>query len=100
MADLPSRCISPATRPVARRTRQKGARPAIIIATNEPDAAQRALLDDGLAQAYLSLEGREIGRQSYRMLKRLAQGEPIPEKIFVDSHIYLPKASTDIPSEP
>ncbi|TBW01391.1 sugar ABC transporter substrate-binding protein [Azotobacter chroococcum] len=79
---------------------KKGARPAIIIATNEPDAAQRALLDDGLVQAYLSLEGREIGRQSYRMLKRLAQGEPVPEKIFVDSHIYLPKASTNIPSEP
>jgi len=79
---------------------KKSVRPAIIVAANEPDAAQRALLDDGLVQAYLSLEGREIGRQSYRMLKRLAQGEPVPEKVFVDSHLYLPKASTGMPSKP
>ena len=38
------------------------------------------------------METREIGRQSYRMLKRLAQGLPIPEKTLVDSHAYLPEA--------
>jgi ribose transport system substrate-binding protein len=79
---------------------KKGKRPTIIIASNEPDAAKRALLDDGLIQAYLSLEGREIGRQSYRILKRLAQGESVPEKVFVDSRIYLPKVSTAIPIAP
>lgn len=64
------------------------------------DAAQRALLDDGLAQAYLNMESREIGRQSYRMLKRLAQGEPVPEKVFVASHVYLPGAPPAVAPEP
>ncbi|GAB3377650.1 substrate-binding domain-containing protein [Azotobacter armeniacus] len=78
----------------------KGIRPAIIIATNEPDAAQRALLDDGLVQAYLDMNSREIGRQSYRMLKRLVQGEPIPEKVLVDSLVvYLPESPPHIPAK-
>ncbi|SEJ48263.1 monosaccharide ABC transporter substrate-binding protein, CUT2 family [Azotobacter beijerinckii] len=71
---------------------EQGARPAIVIATAEPDPAQRALLDDGLVQAYLSMESREIGRQSYWMMKRLAQGIAVPEKVLVDSHVYLPGA--------
>ncbi|MFB8830244.1 hypothetical protein ACE0DR_15140 [Azotobacter sp. CWF10] len=64
------------------------------------NAAQRALLDDGLAQAYLNMEGREIGRQSYRILKRLAQGEPVPEKVFVASYLYLPDTTPAIAPEP
>ncbi|WP_242671509.1 substrate-binding domain-containing protein [Azotobacter chroococcum] len=79
---------------------RQGRRPAIIVTTHEMDAAQRALLDDGLAQAYLNMESREIGRQSYRMLKRLAQGEPVPEKVFVASHVYLPGAPPAVAPEP
>ncbi|WP_460426629.1 substrate-binding domain-containing protein [Azotobacter armeniacus] len=79
---------------------KQGSRPAIIITTpEEPNAAQRALLDDGLVQAYLSMEGREIGRQSYWMLKRLVQGKPVPEKVLVDSRIYLPQSPAHIPAE-
>ncbi|ASL25960.1 substrate-binding domain-containing protein [Azotobacter chroococcum] len=70
----------------------RGARPSIVIATPEPDAAQLALLEDGLVQAYLSMESRDIGRQSYWMMKRLAQGIAVPEKVLVDSHVYLPQA--------
>ncbi|GAB3468368.1 substrate-binding domain-containing protein [Azotobacter salinestris] len=79
---------------------KQGWRPVIIVATHKMDAAQRALLDDGLAQAYLNMEGREIGRQSYRMLKRLVQGEPVPEKVFVASHVYLPGVPPAIAPEP
>ncbi|MEE4462714.1 substrate-binding domain-containing protein [Azotobacter chroococcum] len=75
--------------PLLARQEEKAVRPTIIIATPEPGAAQRALLDDGLVQAYLSMESQEIGRQSYRMMKRLAQGKPVPEKVLVDTHIYL-----------
>jgi ribose transport system substrate-binding protein len=78
---------------------EKGMRPAIIIAVPEPDAAQRALLDDGLVQAYLSMESREIGRQSYWMMKHLAQGTPVPERVLVDSHIYLSQSLPDIPTK-
>ncbi|WP_349572717.1 substrate-binding domain-containing protein [Azotobacter salinestris] len=79
---------------------RQGRRPVIIVTTHEMGAAQRALLDDGLAQAYLNMEGREIGRQSYRILKRLAQGEPVPEKVFVASHVYLPGVPPTLAPEP
>ncbi|GAB3375613.1 substrate-binding domain-containing protein [Azotobacter armeniacus] len=75
---------------------EKGARPTIIMVVNEPDAAQLSLLDDGLVQAYLGIKSREIGRQSYRILKRLAQGQPVPDSVFIDSHIYLSKAPPGI----
>ncbi|GAB3377654.1 substrate-binding domain-containing protein [Azotobacter armeniacus] len=77
----------------------EGMRPTIVITTPDLNEAQRALLDDGLVQAYLSMESREIGRQSYRMLKRLAQGKPLPEKTLVASYIYLPKAPPNIAAE-
>ncbi len=70
----------------------KGRRPTIVIPTAELDAEQRALLDDGLVQAFLSMETREIGRQSYWMMKRLAQGLEVPERILVKTHAYLPTA--------
>lgn len=78
---------------------KKGAQPAIVIITPEPDAARRALLDEGLVQAYLSTESREIGRQIYRTLKRLAQGEPVSEKVLVESRAYLPHSLPDIPAK-
>ncbi|ASL28590.1 sugar ABC transporter substrate-binding protein [Azotobacter chroococcum] len=79
---------------------KKGAQPAIIIITPEPDdAARRALLDEGLVQAYLSTESREIGRQIYRTLRRLAQGEPVSEKVLVGSRAYLPQSLPDIPAK-
>jgi len=67
----------------------KGERPVIIVPTIELDRAQRALLDAGLVQAYLSMETREIGRRSYWMMKRLAQGLPVPERVLVNSHAYF-----------
>ncbi|WP_152385956.1 substrate-binding domain-containing protein [Azotobacter salinestris] len=85
--------------PILAELDQKGTRPVIIMTINEPDAAQLALLEDGLVQAYLAIKGREIGRESYRILKRLAQGEPVPEEVFIDSHVYLPKAPMHIGSE-
>jgi len=69
----------------------QGRRPAIVIGSGTPDEAQFALLDEGLVQAYLSVDGRELGRQSYLVLKRLAQGLPVPERVLVDSRIHLPK---------
>ncbi|MFC0708147.1 substrate-binding domain-containing protein [Azorhizophilus paspali] len=79
----------------------RGSAPTIVIATNEPDADQRALLDDGLAQAYLGMEGRETGRQSYWMLKRLARGEPIAREVLIDHYaIHLPRASPQAPARP
>ncbi|SFB48761.1 ribose transport system substrate-binding protein [Azotobacter beijerinckii] len=79
--------------PLLARLDKQGGRPATIIATPEPNAAQLALLDDGLVQAYLSMESREIGRQSYWMMKRLAQGLPVAERVLVESHVYLPGAA-------
>ncbi|MFD2406974.1 substrate-binding domain-containing protein [Azorhizophilus paspali] len=61
--------------PALAELEKTGRRPVIIIATSEPDAAQHALLDEGLVQAYVDMNSREIGRQSYWMLKRLARGE-------------------------
>lgn len=79
----------------------KHSHPAIIIASSEPDAGQRALLDEGLVQAYLDMNSREIGRQSYWMLKRLASGEPIAEKHLIDNYIvYLPKAPPTMTAKP
>ncbi|SEJ48285.1 ribose transport system substrate-binding protein [Azotobacter beijerinckii] len=71
----------------------RGAHPVILLPTIELDGAQRALLDEGLVQAYLSMEVREMGRQSYWMMKRLAQGLDVPERILVKPHAYLPKAA-------
>ncbi|WP_233093862.1 hypothetical protein [Azotobacter chroococcum] len=79
---------------------KRGTCPAIVIALPELSAAQHALLDDCLVQAYLSMESREIGRQSYWMIRRLAQGEPIPEKVFVDSYIHRSNALPEIPAKP
>lgn len=53
---------------------KKGTCPAIVIALPELSAAQHALLDDCLVQAYLSMESREIGRQSYWLLDDKASG--------------------------
>ncbi|SFB54973.1 substrate-binding domain-containing protein [Azotobacter beijerinckii] len=71
----------------------KGTHPTLVIPTADLDDGQRALLDEGLVQAFLSMETREIGRQSYWMMKRLAQGLPVPEKVLVDSYVHLPKAT-------
>jgi ribose transport system substrate-binding protein len=78
---------------------KKDAHPVIIIITPEPDAARRALLDEGLVQAYLSTESREIGRQIYWTLKRLAQDKPVSEKVLIKSRAYLPQSSPDIPAK-
>ncbi len=77
----------------------RGTGPVIIMTADEPDEAQLELLDEGLVQAYLGAQSRELGRQSYRILKHLARDEPIPEKVLVGSHIYLPKASPELPAE-
>lgn len=53
---------------------KKGTCSAIVIALPELSAAQHALLDDCLVQAYLSMESREIGRQSYWLLDDKASG--------------------------
>ncbi|MFB8828884.1 hypothetical protein ACE0DR_04920 [Azotobacter sp. CWF10] len=42
--------------PILAELDQKGTRPVIIMTINEPDAAQLALLDDGLVQAYLAIK--------------------------------------------
>ncbi|MFD2406872.1 substrate-binding domain-containing protein [Azorhizophilus paspali] len=64
--------------------------PVIIMTTNEPDAAQLELLDEGLVQAYLDIDSREMGRQSYWMLKHLAQGKTVPKDLLIDERVvYL-----------
>lgn len=71
---------------------RKGSRPVIITSVvGKPDAAQRTLLADGLVQAYLGVDPYETGRQSYRLMKRVAQGKSIPEMTLIDSHLYLPE---------
>ncbi len=71
--------------------------PVIIMTTNEPDAAQLELLDEGLVQAYLDIDSREMGRQSYWMLKRLAQGKTVPKDLLIDDrvvYLYLSGSSS------
>ena len=77
--------------PLLAELEAKGRRPDLIIGIGEPSEAELALLDDGLVQGYLSMNFTEIGRESYRVLKRLAQGESVPMNTFIDSRIYLPK---------
>ncbi|WKN22412.1 substrate-binding domain-containing protein [Azotobacter vinelandii] len=73
-----------------------GRRPAIVITVDEPDARQLALLEDGLIQAYLGVESTELGRQSYHMMKRLAEGRPIAGQVLVGVRSYLSgSASTE-----
>ncbi|WP_349618486.1 substrate-binding domain-containing protein [Azotobacter salinestris] len=87
--------------PILTELDRQGTRPAIIIATPDPDAEQSALLDDGLVQAYLGWSSHELGRQSYWILKRLAQGQAVPEKVLIDTfNIYLPQASSNSPAKP
>lgn len=69
---------------------RKGKRPIIVMTADEPDEQQLALLEDGLVQAYVGAKCTEIGRQSYYMMKRLAQGQPVAGQVLVDSQIYLP----------
>ncbi|WP_349618524.1 substrate-binding domain-containing protein [Azotobacter salinestris] len=95
-ADFFRRKISP----LLAKNERRGTRPVLILTADEPDEAQLALLEDGQVQAYLGAEGREIGRQSYWMLKRLVQGNPIPERTLVRPRIYLPKALKDTPKKP
>nr|WP_152389806.1 substrate-binding domain-containing protein [Azotobacter salinestris] len=78
----------------------RGARPVIVIGTPTPNSAQLSLLEEGLVQAYLGVESREIGRQSYSMMKRLAQGIDVPEEVLVDSRVYLPEAPSHGTAEP
>ncbi|WP_349570948.1 substrate-binding domain-containing protein [Azotobacter salinestris] len=75
----------------------KGRRPAIVMAADEPDARQLALLDDGLVQGYVGVRSSELGRQSYHMMKRLAQGLPVAEQILIDSQVYLPGSASAEP---
>lgn len=77
--------------PLLAELQARGTRPPIVIGVGEPSAQQLALLDDGLVQAYLAVGFRELGRLSYRVLKRLARGEPVPESTLIESRIYLPK---------
>ncbi len=87
--------------PALAELEKAGRRPVIIIATSEPDAAQHALLDEGLVQAYVDMNSREIGRQSYWMLKRLTRGESVPEQVLVDHfEVYLPRSSPEIRAAP
>lgn len=87
--------------PILTELDRQGTRPVIIIATPGPDAEQRALLDDGLVQAYLGWNSYELGHQSYWILKRLAQGQAVPEKVLIDTfNVYLPQASSNSPVKP
>lgn len=62
----------------------------LIVTTGEPDREQQALLDEGLIQGYVSLDAVEMGRQSYRLMKRLARGLTIPERTYTANRTYLP----------
>lgn len=77
--------------PLLTEHQAQGTLPAIVIGIGEPSAEQLALLDEGLVQAYLALGFRELGHESYRVLKRLARGEPVPESTLLGSRTYLPK---------
>lgn len=47
------------------------------------------------------MNSREIGRQSYWMLKRLTRGESVPEQVLVDHFkVYLPRSSPEIRAAP
>lgn len=63
----------------------------LILCIGEPSEAESSLLDEGLVQGYLSMNFTEIGRGSYRVLQRLAQGGSVPMKTLIDSRIYLPR---------
>ncbi|WP_349571804.1 substrate-binding domain-containing protein [Azotobacter salinestris] len=78
----------------------RGARPVIVIGTPTPNSAQLSLLEEGLVQAYLGFESWEIGRQSYWMMKRLAQGLDVPEQVLVKTRIYLPEAPVQDHAQP
>jgi len=71
--------------PLLASPNQTGHPPTIVIPTPDLDSAQRTLLKDGLVHAFLNRGGRQVGRQIYWMIKHLAQGEPIPEKLLIDS---------------
>lgn len=77
--------------PLLAEHQARGTRPAIVIGIGEPSAEQLALLDEGLVQAYLAVSFRELGRQSYWVLKRLAQGKPVPRTTLLESRVYLPE---------
>lgn len=77
--------------PLLAEHQARGTRPAIVVGIGEPSAEQLALLDEGLVQAYLAISFRELGRQSYWVLRRLAQGKPAPKTTLLESQVYLPQ---------
>lgn len=76
--------------------KKQGKRPDIIVIVDQPSADLQAMLDAGLFQAYISNPAFEMGRQTYRLMKRLAAGRPVPEKTHLDYRVHLPRA----PSHP
>ncbi len=83
--------------PLLEELGRQGRRPTIVMTASEPDERQLALLNDGLVQAYAGVNSHEIGRQSYRMLKRLALGQAVAGEIIVDSRVYLPGGTPGSP---
>lgn len=72
-----------------------GKRPDLIIVTiGDPSADLQAMLEEGLFRAYISTPTFELGRQSYRLMKRLAEGKPVPERTYIDHRIHLPGGLT------
>lgn len=73
------------------KLKRMGRRPDLIIVTvGDPSADLQAMLEEGLVQAYVSTPTFELGRQSYRLMKRLAEGKPVPEKTYIDYRIHPP----------
>jgi len=77
--------------PLVARLAAQGRRPTIVIGSGQTNEAQYALLDEGLVQALLTVDSRELGRQTYHVLKRLALGLPVPERVLIGSQVHLPK---------
>ena len=64
----------------------------IIIGIGTPDADQEALLQDQYVQSYVSIDFEEMGRLSYRYLKRLSEGGNIPKKTYTNSIVLRAKS--------
>ncbi|WLQ13212.1 substrate-binding domain-containing protein [Hahella aquimaris] len=60
----------------------------IIIGIGTPLPEQLDQLSEKLVHAYVSIDFAEMGRISYRYLKKLSEGERVPEVTYTENRIY------------
>ncbi|WP_020410187.1 substrate-binding domain-containing protein [Hahella ganghwensis] len=60
----------------------------VVVGIGTPEAAHEALLEKQYVHAYVAIDFREMGRLTYENLKKLSEGEEIPEWTWTNNRVH------------